>query len=74
MDRAVLLGHESLPLVWSERRDDGGMFKATVGVARRGDRYAAFVKDGWGGGVSCTRDTEDAAKAEIERLWERLYG
>lgn len=74
MSEKVFLGRESLPLVWKRRRDDGGMFKATVGVARRDDRFVAFVMSGWGGGVSCTRDTREAAEAEIDRLWERLYG
>jgi len=70
----TLIGKEFLEVEWSERRDDGGMFDATVGVARSGDRFVAFVMDGWGGGVRCTRDTEEAAKGEIDRLWKRLYG
>lgn len=72
--KTVLIGTEFLPLVWSERRDAGEMFDATVGVARKNDRFMAFVKDGWGGGVSCTRDTKEAADGEIERLWEKFYG
>ena len=72
--RKVMLGKDTLPVVWSECRDDGGMFSAEVGVAASGIRFVAYVKDGWGGGGRCTRDSEEAARAEIDRLWERLYG
>jgi hypothetical protein len=72
--RKVLLGKDWLPVVWSERRDDGGMFDAEVGVAEDGARYVAYVTVGWGSGVRCTRDTEAAARGEIDRLWNRLYG
>lgn len=71
---AVFLGKEFLPVVWSEKRDDGGMFDAEVGVAVSGDRFVAYVMDGWGGGVRCTRTTEESARAEIDRLWQKLYG
>lgn len=59
----------SREVVWSEKRDDGGMFDAEVGVYKSGNQFVAYAANGWGGGVQCTRDTFEAARAEVDRLW-----
>lgn len=60
------------------RRDNGGMFKSEVGVQEvsvtNGTRFRAYVTDSWGGGVQCFRDTAESAEAELERLWEKMFG
>ena len=62
-------------VVWSEPRDCGGMFDAKVGIWRDGDGFIAYVTDGWGGGVRSKRHPDEAAaRGDIERLWNRLYG
>ena len=64
--------------VFIEHRDNGGMFDSEVGVqkvtAASGFRYRAYVTNSWGGGVQCFRDTPEQARAEIDRLWKRLFG
>ena len=64
--------------VFSEHRDNGGMFYSEVGVQKvtstSGFRYRAYVTDSWGGGVQCFRSTPEEAKSEIERLWEKMFG
>lgn len=57
--------------VWSESRDYGGMFDGEVGVCKRGDKFYAYVADGWGGGAGKLHLTLEAAKSDIERLWNR---
>ena len=54
----MFIGDERLPVVWSESRDNGGMFDSTVGVAKKGSKFVAFVMGTWGGGIKCTRNTE----------------
>lgn len=72
--RALVVDGAERDVVWSEERDNGGMFPSTVGVWREDGRFVAFVQDGWGGGVhSRQHPDEAAAKADIDRLWERLY-
>jgi len=64
--------------VYKDRRDNGGMFTSEVGVQKvtstSGFRYRAYVTDSWGGGAQCFRDTAAEAEAEIERLWEKMFG
>lgn len=58
---------------FTEERDTGGMFNATVGVWVEGNKYTAFVSD-WGGGMkSPAYDTEQEAIRAIERLMGRYY-
>jgi hypothetical protein len=58
-----------------EFRDTGGMFETELGIERYDDGrqfpYRAFVRGGWGGGVQCFRRTEQEAKAELERLFDK---
>lgn len=64
--------------VYKEYRDNGGMFRSEVGVqevtASKQNRFRAYVSGSWGGGVQCFRDTPEEAKAEIPRLWEKMFG
>lgn len=73
---ARLIAGAARDVVWSEARDAGGMFSSEVGVWRDPDgRYRAYVKDGWGGGVrSKPFPDEQAARGDIDRLWEHFYG
>lgn len=63
--------------VSKERRDNGGMFSSELGVQEvtttGANRYRAYVTDSWGGGVQCFRDTEEEAKAELPRLWKKMF-
>lgn len=62
-------------VLWEEARDNGGMFNSTVGVYMvEGGRFASFVYDVGSGVASPPHATVEAAIADIERLWERLYG
>lgn len=64
--------------IYRDRRENGGMFKSEVGVQEvtttKENRYRAYVTDGWGGGAQCFRDTPEEAKAEIDRLWRKMFG
>lgn len=65
--------------VYKDSRDNGGMFRSEVGVqevttANGPNRFRAYVTDSWGGGVQCFRDTPEEAKAEISRLWKKMFG
>lgn len=75
MSGAYIAG-ASREVVWREQRDAGDMFKSEVGVWRDPDgRFRAYVKDGWGGGIqSRPHPDEQAARADISRLWEKFYG
>lgn len=65
-------------VVWTEARDTGGMFPATVGVEElppnlsATNKFRAFAID-WHGGVQCFRPTLEEAKGEVERLLNRLH-
>jgi|GraSoiStandDraft_51_1057287.scaffolds.fasta_scaffold968207_2 hypothetical protein len=70
-----IIGGEARDVVWSESRDNGGMFDSEVGVYRDGDHYRAYVTDSWGAGIrSRQHESESVARGDIERLWDRLYG
>ena len=72
---ARLIAGASRDVTWHESRDCGGMFHAEVGVWKDGTSFVAYVKDEWGGGAnSKPHPDEPAARADIGRLWERLYG
>lgn len=71
----VLIGTQARDVVVSHRFDDGGMFDGTAGVFIDGNRFRAFVKDGWGGGIqSKAHATQADAERDIERLKEKFYG
>jgi hypothetical protein len=73
-DRRVVCG-AARQVEWFERRDDGGMFDAEVGVCPDDGGYRAYVMDGWGGGVmSPPHPTLEEAVRDVERLWEMQYG
>jgi len=62
-------------VVFSETRDCGGMFDAEVGVWRGSQGFTAYVKDGFGGGInSGHHGSEQEARDDIERLWDKFYG
>ena len=60
---------------WCEKRSVlGEMFDPEVGVYRDGDGFVAYV-DSWGGGIrSRIHSSEQAARSDIDRLWEKFYG
>lgn len=61
-------------VVWSERRDTGGMFDAEVGVWRDGPGFVAYVQGEWGGGANSRRHPdEQSARADVDRLWSRYF-
>jgi hypothetical protein len=64
--------------VWSEERDHGGMFPATLSVRQDPDGgpypFLAVVTDGWGGGAQARRETLAAAKNHTEVLFKKLFG
>lgn len=73
MPTEQLIGGKFRDVAWSERRDSGGMFDATVGVYCDDSGYVAYVTD-WGRGIkSPPHPTLEDAKADIERLWNRMY-
>lgn len=62
-------------VVESETRDTGQMFDAELGVYAKAGQYHAYVTDGWGGGIGGPGFlTQDEAKADIPRLFEKFYG
>lgn len=68
-----LIGGIFKDVYWTESRDSGGMFDATVGVYKDDSGYVAYVID-WGTGVhSPPHPTLEAAKADVERLWDRMF-
>jgi hypothetical protein len=71
-----LVAGASRRVVWFEERDAGEMFKAEVGIWLDEKGYTAYVMGGLGnGGMSApARGTRDEARAEVARLWSRLYG
>lgn len=64
--------------VYQDFRDSGGMFDAEVGVQEvtttKQNRYRAYIAGSFGGGVQCFRDTAEEAKAELPRLWKKMFG
>lgn len=66
-------------IVYTARRDTGGMFDARVGVERlpfvtkSGNEYRTYAAD-WHGGVQCFRPTLEEAMSEIDRLLRKLHG
>lgn len=70
-----LLARHGGEIVYKTTRDNGGMFRSTLGIEKISDEnFRAFVSDSWGGGIQCFRSTEELAKAELPRLWEKMYG
>ena len=71
-----MIAGASREVTWSEPRDTGDMFSGEAGVWRDPDgRFRAYIRGGWGGGAhSKPHPDEAAARADIDRLWERCFG
>lgn len=76
MAEARFIAGAQREVVWSEKRDAGEMFFAEVGVWREPDgRFRAYVSGSWGGGLrSKPHDSDQAARSDTGRLWEKFYG
>lgn len=62
-------------VVFREEWDTGGMFNAVRGVTEWEGKFHAFVTDGWNGGYrGPAKETEQAARDDIERLYRKMYG
>jgi len=74
-----MLGRYGGKVVYSERRDSGGMFNDTLGVeelpaeVNTPNKFRAFASGSWGGGVQCFRPTLEEAKAELNRLYDKMH-
>jgi hypothetical protein len=70
-----LVNGEMRKVVWSERRDAGEAYDAEAGIWLDEKGYTAYVRDGWGSGVSGpAKETKDEARTDSVRLWSRMYG
>jgi hypothetical protein len=67
-----------IPPIWSEDRDNGGMFPSRLSVHQDPDGgprpFLAVCRDSWGGGAQARRATEEEARAHAEHLFEEMFG
>jgi hypothetical protein len=71
--RQSFINGQMRDVVWSERRDTGGMFEATVGIYKDGDGYRTFVLDLGLGMQSKLHHTYEDARNDVERCLKKFY-